>query len=122
MSLEIKGKIEKVLEIKKFPKKDSPNENWVTQDYLLRTTEEYNNLYCLNVFGEENVENFAKYNKVGDNVKVLFNVNTRENNGRYFTSLSSWRIEKIEQAEVIEGNVAVDQPGLKDNDLDNLPF
>ena len=120
MSLEIKGKIEKVLEVKKFPKKNGEGE-WVTQDYLVKTDEEYNNLYCLNVFGEENVENFAKYNKVGDNVKVLFNVNTRENNGRYFTSLSSWRIEKLEQSDVVEGIPTVPQPKVEDDDS-GLPF
>jgi hypothetical protein len=46
------------------------------------------------VFGTEKVENLTKFQKVGDDVKVLFNVKTTEWKGRHFTSLQSWRIEK----------------------------
>jgi hypothetical protein len=120
MSLEIKGKIEKFLDVKTFPKKDKPNENWVTQDYLVRTSDEYNNLYCLNVFGDENVEKLTKYNKVGDSVKVQFNVNCREVEGKYYTALSSWRIEKDTNLDTNQHFETVDD--VKDNEKDDLPF
>ena len=32
----------------------------------------------------------------GDNVKVIFNVGCNEWKGKYFTSLSAWRIEKAD--------------------------
>ena len=122
MSLEITGKIEKILDVQKFPKKTNPSENWVTQDYLVRTTDEYNNLYCLNVFGEENVEKLTKYNKVGDNVKVQFNVNCREQKGKYYTSLSSWRIEKVE-SESLDANPNFETTtDIHEEDNDDLPF
>ena len=119
MSLEITGKIEKFLEVKKFPKKTGEGE-WVTQDYIVTTDEKYNNLYCLNVFGEEAVENLTKYNNVGDNVKVQFNVNTREVEGKYYTGLSSWRIEKVEGVGTPPPLAPLDN--IEPNEPDDLPF
>lgn len=94
MSLEVQGKLEKLLPVQKGTKKDGSGE-WQKQEFLVRTTDEYNNLYCFEVFGDEKVENLTKYQKEGDAIKVVFNVNTNEWQGRYFTSLSAWRIEKV---------------------------
>jgi len=95
MSLKVTGKITKFLDPIKGQKKDGSGE-WVKQSYILETSEQYNNLYCLEVFGDEKVANLTKYSKVGDNVTVEFNVSTNEWNGKYFTSLQSWRIDKAE--------------------------
>lgn len=93
MSLEVQGKLEKFLPVQKGTKKDGGE--WQKQLFLVRTTEEYNNLYCFEVFGDEKVENLTKYQKEGDDVKVIFNVSTNEWKEKYFTSLSAWRIEKV---------------------------
>jgi len=92
----ITGTIEKILEAKSGEKKDGSG-TWINQDFIVKTKDEYNNLYCFNVFGQEKADNLTKYNKVGDEVEVAFNVNCREYEGRYFTNLSSWRISKVEQ-------------------------
>jgi single-stranded DNA-binding protein len=91
--MEVQGKLEKFLPIQKGTKKDGGE--WQKQSFLVKTTEEYNNLYCFEVFGDEKVENLTKYQKEGDQVKVVFNVQTNEWKDKYFTSLSAWRIEKI---------------------------
>ena len=67
---------------------------WSKQEFVVETTDEYNNLYCFQVFGDERVENLTKYNKVGDDVTVSFNVSTNEWKGKHFTSLGAWKIEK----------------------------
>ena len=95
MSLEVTGKITKFLEVQSGVSKASGKE-WKKQEFLLETSEQYNNLYCFEVFGAEKVDNLEKFNKVGDNVTVQFNVNCNEWKGKYFTSLSSWRIEKVD--------------------------
>jgi len=46
----------------------------------------------------ERIENFNKYNKVGNVVDVSFDIRTNENNGRWFTSLSAWKVFKAEGA------------------------
>jgi len=81
---------------------------------VLTTTEEYNNLYIFDVFGEEKVTNFEKYNKVGNVVKVDFNVKTNEWKDKYFTSLDAWKVFK---AEGVSGGVS---GGV--SDLQDLPF
>ena len=37
--------------------------------------------------------------KVGDTVKVSFNVSTNEHNGKYYTSLNAWSIFKESSSE-----------------------
>ena len=69
---------------------------WQKLTFVVETDEEYNNVYPFEVFGVEKVENFVKFNKVGQHVDVDFNVTANEWNGKYFTSLSAWKIFKAE--------------------------
>lgn len=105
--MEVKGKITKVLEKQSGVSK--ADKEWVKLSFILETTEEYNNVYCFEVFGTERVENFEKYNKVGQEVEVSFNVSTNEWNGKYFTSLQAWKIFKADgetkPAEPVEDNL-----------------
>jgi hypothetical protein len=91
MALEVKGVIETILPIETGAKKDGSGD-WKKQQFTVRTQEEYNNLYCFEVFGDIKVENFGKYNKVGQDVTVEFNVSTNEYKGKYYTSLSAWKV------------------------------
>ena len=111
--MEITGKIVKTLDVQTGTSKDG--KEWKKQSFLVETTEQYNNLYCIDIFGAEKVDNFAKYQKVGNNVKVTFNVNTNEWNGKYFTSLQSWRIDKAE-------GVTTPEPAPIEDNTDEMPF
>lgn len=91
MNLEIKGNIIKILDVETGEKKDGSG-NWEKQNFLVDTGEKYNNIYCFEIFGDQKVDNFKKYNKVGQEVTVEFNVNTSEWKGKYFTTLSAWKI------------------------------
>jgi len=90
--MEVTGKITKVLEKQSGVSK--ADKEWTKLSFVLETSEAYNNLYCFEIFGTEKVEQFEKYNKVGQEVKVDFNVSTNEWNGKYFTSLQAWRVWK----------------------------
>ena len=94
MALEVTGKITKILELQTGT--TQAGSEWKKQSFILETSEQYNNVYCFEVFGAEKVDNFLQYNKVGYNVKVDFNVSTNEWKGKYFTSLSAWKIFKAE--------------------------
>ena len=108
--MEVTGKITKVLEKQSGVSK--AEKEWTKLSFILETSEAYNNLYCFEVFGTEKVEQFEKYNKVGQEVKVDFNVSTNEWNGKYFTSLQAWRIFKAE----------AEQPAEVEDAGDDLPF
>ena len=56
----------------------------------------------------EKIANFQKFNKVGSAVDVSFEIRTNENNGRYFTSLSAWKVFKAEGVAEVAAEVAED--------------
>lgn len=91
--------------------------DWQKLTFVGNTSEEYNNLYAFELFGTEKVENFTKYNKVGDTVDVDFNVSTREWEGKYFTSLSAWKIFKSEA-----GTPTPQAAPVEDKTIGDLPF
>jgi hypothetical protein len=94
MALEVTGKITKILDLQTGTTQSGSE--WKKQSFILETTEQYNNLYCFEIFGEEKVDNFLKFNKVGNEVKVDFNVSTNEWKGKYFTTLSAWKVFKAD--------------------------
>ena len=112
MALEVTGVIEKILPLETGTTKDG--KEWKKQNFLLKTDEQYNNLYCFEIFGEEKVDNFLKYNKVGQSVKVDFNVGCNEWNGKYFTKLNAWKIfsVKSEVTEAVIVSAAVTESDL----------
>ena len=118
--LKVTGKIEKFLDVESGISK--AGKDWQKQSYLLRTTDEYNNLYCLDVFGAEKVEQLTKFNKVGDEVSVLFNVGCNEWNGKYFTSLNSWRIDKLDSNTLTPPPLAEVSNDLNEETPGDLPF
>ena len=92
----VTGVIEKILPLEKGQSKEG--KEWQKQLFLIKTNEQYNNLYCFEIFGDEKVQNFNKYNKEGQTVEVDFNVNCKEYNGKYYTSLSMWKIKALSEA------------------------
>jgi len=94
MSLTITGTIQTVLDVEKGVSK--ADKAWSKINFVVDTAAEYNPLVCFQIFGDEKVENFLKYNKVGDFVTVSFNISSREYNGKYFHNVDAWRVEKQE--------------------------
>lgn len=92
--MQVTGKITKVLPTQNGT--SAAGKNWKKLSFILETSDEYNNMYCFEVFGEEKVTNFEKYNKEGDNVKVDFNVKTNEWKDKYFVSLDAWKVFKAD--------------------------
>lgn len=118
--MEITGAIEKILTLESGTTKDG--KEWQKQSFIVTNNEGYDNkkqIFCFEIFGEEKVTNFNKYNKVGDVVKVDFNISTNEWKERYFTSLQAWKVFKAEQVPAI--SAIVNEPELKEEPSD-LPF
>lgn len=47
---------------------------------------------------QDKVDDFIKYNKVGKAVDVSFNVRGNEYKGKYYVSLTAWKVFKAEEA------------------------
>lgn len=110
--MKVTGKIENILKTQTGTTK--AGKQWKKTSFVVKTDDEYNNLYCFDVFGDEKVNNFLQYNSKGDVVDVDFNVKTNEWQGKYFTSLDAWKVFKADNSKQKE-EVAVEEEG-------DLPF
>ncbi len=119
--MDITGKITKVLELQSGTSKTSGKE-WQKQSFIVETDEKYNNLYCFELFGAEKVEDFNQRFALGHTVKVYFNVNCNEWQGKFYTSLSVWKIDGVgQQAPPAPPQEQAQAPAPGD-DVNDMPF
>jgi len=91
--MEVTGVIKQILNVEQGTSK--AGKEWKKLNFILESKDgEYTNTICFDVFGEEKVDNFVKFNNVGDNVTVSFNVSSREYNERWYTQTSAWMVKK----------------------------
>lgn len=94
--------------------------------FRIDTMEAFNNIIEFDLFkGADylvHLDNFEKFNAVGDMVNVEFKLNTnhwtKDGNDKIFTSLSAWRVDKLEEQPVINTAPVLAAP----SDVDDLPF
>lgn len=90
--MELQGKIIAVLEPKTGNSKKNEGETWMSQDYVL---EHGNRKMVFNVFGEDRINRYAL--KVGDFVAVVFDIDAREWNGRWFNDIRTSEVVRLDQ-------------------------
>tara|TARA_R110002033_G_scaffold60171_1_gene110187 strand:+ start:1878 stop:2201 length:324 start_codon:yes stop_codon:yes gene_type:complete len=106
--MKVTGTIDKIGEVTEGTSK--AGKAWKKVEFVLITKDEYNNLYAFTIFGEEKVDKFIKYNKVGNEVDVDFNVETREYNDKYYTNLQAWKIFKAQDTAAPQAKEEDDAP------------
>lgn len=89
--MEIVGKIIQVLPAQEGVSKSTGNP-WKIQSYILETLEQYPRKVCFEIFGEDRIKNNPC--KVDDVVTVSFDIESREFNGRWYTSIRAWRVQQ----------------------------
>ena len=127
--MELSGKVIAVLPQRSGQSKSSGN-NWMSQDYVIETHEQYPRRMCFNVYGEDKIKQFNI--QLGEEITVSFDINAREWQGRWFNDLRAWKIERTtaeqqavpavsEAAPVTPATDAV--PSFEATDsTDDLPF
>lgn len=93
MALELSGKVIQLLSEQTGTGK---NGQWSKQDFIIETEEQYPRKVCFSAWGEK--VTLIKSLKTGTLVKVSFNVESREFNGKWYTDLRLWKIEAPESA------------------------
>tara|TARA_R110002074_G_scaffold389504_2_gene572835 strand:- start:2955 stop:3323 length:369 start_codon:yes stop_codon:yes gene_type:complete len=120
-NLEMNGTITKISEVQQGTAK-SGNE-WKKLTFTIETGGDYPKTVAFTVFGEEKVDNFMKFNKIGQNVDVSFNAESREYNDRFYTDLQAWKVFTVKQDESKEKEPALVNDGFHSaSDGDDLPF
>lgn len=128
MSLEVTGRISKILTLETGQSK--AGKEWKKQGFVVDTGAQYNPEVCFSLFGEEKINMLRNYG-AGQEVKVSFNVSSREYNGKYYHNIDAWKIDGV--GAVAQGGatpppgneppVAMNTADLSANDEDDdLPF
>ncbi len=88
--MDIVGKIIQVLPVQEgISKTGNP---WKVQSYVLETQEQYPRKVCFEIFGEDRIKNNPC--NIDDVVTVSFDIESREFNGRWYTSIRAWRVQQ----------------------------
>lgn len=120
--MEIKGRITKILPVEEGTSK--AGKPYKKQMFVIDTGDQFNPEVAFSLFGDEKVDNLAKYNSVGMEVEVSFNLSSREFNGKYYHSIDAWKI--MDMGVMKAGNEEVAKPkggkAKKVEDEDDLPF
>lgn len=131
--MEITGRIIAVLPVLSGISR-SGNE-WKKQEYVLETHDQYPKKVCFQIFGADRIDQAAI--QPGEELTVYFDIDSREYQGRWFTNISAWKVERPTAADprsvsgaVTPGNAvppsAPVAPAAPDfgpaNPIDDLPF
>ncbi len=143
--MEIEGKIIAVL-----PKQEGTSartgNHWASQEYVLETHDQFPRKCCFRIFGEERIN--AMNVQAGEELRVSFDIDAREYNGRYFNTINAWRVDRVDPAAAVatpppadyaqpsvpgafppppaQGNASAQNPmpfpPTQENSTDDLPF
>ena len=90
MALEIKCRLLDKLAVQNGTSARGP---WCKQDFIVETLEQYPRKICMNVWGQDKVNELASFN-AGEMLTVSINIESREFNGRWYTDVRAWRIQR----------------------------
>ena len=89
--MEVSGKIIQVLPLQQGTSARTGNP-WQLQAYVLETQEQYPKKVHFEIFGEDRIK--ANPCKIDDIVTVSFDIESREFNGRWYTSIRAWKVQQ----------------------------
>ncbi|MFI3297958.1 MAG: DUF3127 domain-containing protein [bacterium] len=133
--MEITGKVIAILEKRSGVSK--AGKDWSSQEYVIETEGQYPRRVCFNLFGEDRIN--ESHIQMDEYITVSFDIDAREWQGRWFTSINAYRIaraqamdnfppppadpfpaqEPFSTAQPFSGN---NQAPAADNSNDDLPF
>lgn len=90
MALSVKGKVDQILKPESGVSR--AGKEWKKQEFVLETEEQYPRKVCFTLFGEK--ADLLNGLNAGESVEVSFNVESREFNGRWFTNVNAWKIDR----------------------------
>lgn len=118
--MEITGKVALVLPIASGTSKSG--NAWQKREFVIQTAGQYPKKVCLQLFGERVNECPSE----GDDVKVSFDAESREYNGRWYTQLNAWKVEKQGAPQPLPAAVQTSAPANASapapNPEDDIPF
>src|SRR5688500_16045146 len=84
--MEISGKLVQFLPLQTGQGK---NGTWKKQEIIIEQGGQYPKKVCVAVWGDK--IDISSY-KIGDNIEVAFDIESREFNGRWYTDVKAWKV------------------------------
>lgn len=121
MSMELKGKVIQLLQLQTGTGKKGV---WKKQEFIVETAaSQYPKKVCLSIWGDK-IDQFNV--KVGDQVNVFVDLESREYNGRWYTEARAWKLEKSGSGASGGSSATADpigeEPFSQASSTDDLPF
>lgn len=88
MELKISGRVVELLDVQSGEGKNGP---WKKQDFILETDGNYPKTVCITQWGDD-IDTFAL--SEGDRLTAHIDLRSREYNGRWYTDVKAWKVEK----------------------------
>lgn len=123
--MEITGKI--ILALPEISGTSKAGNAWKKREYVLETQEQYPKKVHFDFFGER-ADQYPL--SIGDIVKLSFDIESREYNGRWFTSIRGWKADKVDANVIGLEQAPTPPPTVSDivpdaivgDENDDLPF
>jgi hypothetical protein len=122
MALEISGRLNQYLpEVSGTGKSGT---TWTKRDFIIETVDNFPKKICIAAWGDKTAE--LNGISIGEMIKVSFDVQSREYNGKWYTDLRAWKIER--QGAASQPTVQAQESGSfnaspeGESAADDLPF
>ncbi len=117
--MEIKGKITSIEPITRGVSK--AGKDWQKQLFVIETMEQYPRKVAIEVMNAK-VDDFGSY-KVGHEITCGINIESREYNGKYYTTVQAWKLAgSSNNSQSEEPFNSSHEPTNGDSSTDDLPF
>lgn len=113
--MELQGKVTVALDLVSGTSK--AGNAFQKREFVVETIGQYPKKVCFQLFGDK----VNDCPSVGDDVKVSFDAESREWNGKWFTQLNAWKVERQSaQQPMPQLQYSIEQPAQQGDD--QLPF
>lgn len=113
--MQITAKVTKLLPIQTGTGK---NGEWKKQDVIVETAGQFPKKICVSVWGDKIDEGQLK---IDNELKIDFDIESRDYNGRWYTDIKAWKIE-LANSESQANSSVPDSKDILKNEEDGLPF
>ena len=115
-SMQISGKL-----IQLLPQQTGQGKNgvWKKQEVIIETEGQYPKKVCIAIWGDKADE---KILQVGNTLKIDFDVESREYNGRWYTDVKAWKVDLAGSGSAFNEGPPPSVDNIVDGAENDLPF
>lgn len=115
--MQLTGKLTQLLPLQTGTGK---NGQWKKQEFIVETESQYPKKVCISIWGDKINDSQLQ---IGNNLKIDFDIESREYNGRWYTDVKAWKIELAGAGDsTSSGGPDNKGMGFSSDDGDGLPF